>query len=441
MSESLGLVIARSSWLLASVAALPVLLLGAAVLLVRRRWVSMYTAEREARSRLESFVTDVLRGVLTVKLYRAEHRSTERVAVLSHELQRRWLVVELQFTGIGTFLNSLTPALVPLFLTVGGTLISGGTMTTTELISLYVIFNLLGYHAGVANNMASFLLNDLGQVRHINEFHQLETEGRDPMTVARGAIDVEDVTFSYDDERPILDGLTMQIAAAEKVAIVGPSGSGKSTLLALMSGMEFADSGCIRVDGQSIGAHNARALRQATAAVGQTTPLFDTDLHYNLTLGAAIPAAEIERVLRIVGLAGFVAQLPDGLDTRFGAAGFTLSGGERARLCLARTLLRKRPIMLLDEVTAQIDVANEREILRNLLQETPGVTLVSVSHRLSTVRDFERIILLDAGRVVDQGSHVELMGRSTRYRELFGRQAIDDEHAPVQRDRDESHWS
>lgn len=419
----LGLVIAGTSWVLAAVAALPLVLLGAAVLVVRRRWVAMYTAERVARTRLETLLTDLLRGVLTVKLHRAQARSTETAATLSRDLQRHWLLVELQYTGIATLLNSLTPLLVPVFLVVGGALISGGSITAGQLVSLYVIFNLLGYHAGVANSMAGFVLNDLGQVRHVNTFHELPTEGDDPTAVTAGATDVDDVSFAYGDGDPVLDGITIRIDPAAKVAVVGPSGGGKSTLLSLLAGMEVADRGEVRVDGQPIGLHNARALRQATAAIGQSTPLFDTDLRYNLTLGADIPPAEIDRVLGVVGLKSFVAQLPAGMDTRFGAAGFTVSGGERARLCLARTLLRSRPLMLLDEVTAQVDAGNETTIMTNLLHATPGVTLVSVSHRLSSVRDFPRIVLIDGGRIVDDGTHTQLMDRCARYRELFGRQS------------------
>lgn len=422
----LGLVIARTSWVLAAVAALPLLLLGAAVLVVRRRWVAMYTAERVARTRFETFLTDVLRGVLTIKLHRAQARSTETAATLSRNLQRHWLLVELQYSGIATLLNSLTPILIPLFLVVGGALISGGSLTAGQLVSLYVIFNLLGFHAGVANSMASFMLNDLGQVRHVNTFHELDTEGDDPVAVTAGTIDVDEISFAYGDGDPVLDGITLHIAPAAKIAVVGPSGGGKSTLLGLLAGMEMADHGEVRVDGQAIGLHNARALREATAAIGQSTPLFDTDLRYNLTLGADIPTADIDRVLGVVELTDFVAQLPAGMDTRFGAAGLTLSGGERARLCLARTLLRSRPLMLLDEVTAQVDAGNEATIMSNLLHHTPGVTLVSVSHRLSSVRDFPRIVLIDGGRVIDDGTHAQLMNRCPRYRELFGRQTAHD---------------
>lgn len=420
---ALGVVIARSSVWLGLISILPVLVMGMTLHLLRRQLVSIDTNERKARARLDTFLTDTLHGVLTVKLCGSEAASATHLARLSAEHQYRWFLLQIQNYSVPTLLNSFTYLVIPAFLAVGGYLIANETMTAAQLLSSYVILNIISYHTYQVNGTASYVLVDLRNMSHLTEFLAGDTDGEDTVEVVRGAVSYQDVRFSYDD-RPgaVIDGVSLTIAPGEKVAIAGASGSGKSTLLALLLGMQHPQAGTVSVDGTPIGPHNAASLRRSIATVGQTAHLFDTDVTFNLTLGSEYSAGDIERALSIVGLDGFISALPEGMATRFGAGGFAISGGEKARLCLARALLMDRPILLLDEVTAQIDVAREREILANVLHDTPGTTVIAISHRLSSVRDFARIILLDGGRIADQGTHDELLSRCHRYRELFGRQ-------------------
>ncbi len=419
----LAAIVARISWPLAAVSVLPVLLIGAGLHLVRRRWVAIFTREREARSRLETFLTDTLHGVLTVKLHAAERLHTARLAELAAEHNRRCFQSRIMFGGIAVLLSNLGQFTIPLFLSAGGFLIGQGQLSAAELVALYVIFNLLNTHLYNANFIVSYVLTDLGQMRQILDQLDGEQEGETPFPFERGRIDFRAVSFAYDDSRPIADRVSLSIAPGEKLAIVGPSGAGKSSLLALLLGLQQPQAGEVCVDGAPVGPDNAPALRRQIASVGQHPFLFDADLLFNLTLDQPRTPAQIERALRIAGLEELVAALPDGLDTRFGPGGLTLSGGEQARVCLARALLLDRPVLLLDEVTAQIDSLREEVILQALLREMPDTTVVAISHRLSSVYDFPRIALLEDQRIQADGTHQHMLETNLRYRQIFGDQA------------------
>lgn len=418
----LAVIVARVSWPLALVSVLPVLLIGVGLHLVRRRWVAIFTHEREARARLETFLTDTLHGVLTVKLYAAEQLHTARLAELATEHNRRWFQSRIMFGGIAVLLSNLGQFAIPLFLTAGGYLIGQGQLSAAELLALYVIFNLLNTHLYNANFIVSYVLTDLGQMRQILDQLAGEQEGETTFPFQQGRIEYRSVSFGYSDTRPIVEQLSLSIAPGEKLAIVGPSGAGKSSLLALLLGLQQPQSGAVYVDGTPVTQDNAATLRQQIASVGQQPFLFDADLLFNLTLGQPRTPAQIERALRIAGLEELVAALPDGFSTRFGPGGLTLSGGEQARVCLARALLLERPVLLLDEVTAQIDSLREEVILQAVLHDMPDTTVVAISHRLSSVCHFPRIVLLEQQQIQADGTHQHLLQTNLRYRQIFGEQ-------------------
>lgn len=197
---------------------------------------------------------------------------------------------------------------------------------------------------------------------------------------------------------------------------------GKSTILALLQGLYLPQQGTILVDGHPINQDNAPSLRQSIATVSQSAYLFDADLHFNLTLGQEHSAEAINQALDIVGLQGFVDALPNNINTKFGSDGFTISGGEKARLCLARALLMDCPILLLDEVTAHIDSIHEAEILQNIQEKLPNKSVIVISHRLSSVQTFPRIVFLENGAVREEGTHEKLLTTLPSYKEIFGQQ-------------------
>lgn len=189
-----------------------------------------------------------------------------------------------------------------------------------------------------------------------------------------------------------------------------------------MRGMQFPKLGYVQLDGMRVSRENSPSLREQIASVSQSAYMFDDDLLFNLTLGQERCETEIANALRIVGLEEFVESLPKGISTRFGSNDATISGGEKARVCLARALLMKRPVLLLDEVTANIDSIREEQIMENTLNAMDDKSIVVISHRLSSVRNFPRIIFLEEGQIRAEGTHQELMGSCTRYREMFGEQ-------------------
>jgi ABC-type multidrug transport system fused ATPase/permease subunit len=254
------------------------------------------------------------------------------------------------------------------------------------------------------------------------DFLDGEEEGDQAFPFKQGQIEFQGVNFAYNDGKAVLDNFSLAIQAGEKVAIVGPSGTGKSTIFTLLGGMYFPQRGQVRVDGIQVTQENAQSLRQRLASVSQDAYLFEANLKFNLTVGRERDDAEMRDALRVVGLEEFVAGLPEGMATQFGPKGFTMSGGEKTRICLARALLMDRPVLLLDEVTANIDSIREEEILDYVLNSLTNKTVVVVSHRLSSARNFPRIVFVEEGKIRGEGTHRELLAFCPRYKEMFGQQ-------------------
>jgi len=271
------------------------------------------------------------------------------------------------------------------------------------------------------------------QVMDLLGWEEERHEGRDlAIDTLRRAVEIDSVVFAYGD-RPALDGVTLTIRAGETLALVGPSGAGKTTLARLLLGHYEPAAGDIRFDGVSIRRLRYDSLRRLVTLVEQRPVLFDESLAANVRL--ARPDAteeELERALGDAQLAEFVAALPDGGRTRVGEGGEKLSEGQRQRVALARAFLRRTPVVVLDEVTAPLDAANEAAILaaiRRLREE--GRTVVLIAHRLSTVREADRIAVLDRGRAVEEGTHRELLERAGLYRRFLDLQNGDSRPAGV----------
>ncbi|MEM8616432.1 MAG: ABC transporter ATP-binding protein [Pseudomonadota bacterium] len=234
-----------------------------------------------------------------------------------------------------------------------------------------------------------------------------------------GAIHFDDVHFSYPDGTAALKGLTLTIEPGERVAFVGESGAGKSTVFNLLLRLYTIDSGHIRIGEQGLADLNSGSLRQAMALVSQDTALFDDTLSANIALGRlGASDAEIEAAATMAEAHGFISALPDGYAAPAGEMGRNLSGGQRQRIALARAILRDAPILLLDEATSALDAESEAKVQAALGKFTQGRTTLTIAHRLSTVRSADRIIVLQDGRVVEEGSHTSLMALDGTYKRL-----------------------
>jgi len=249
----------------------------------------------------------------------------------------------------------------------------------------------------------------------------LNRPGAKALTPAGGAVCFRDVYFAYHaDASDTLSGVTMDIPAGKKIALVGPSGAGKTTIFNLLLRFYEADGGTIAVDGQEIKSVTLQSLRAAIGVVTQEAVLFDESIAANIALGK--PGAllgEIKAAARNAAAHDFIEAMPEGYDTKVGEGGLKLSGGQRQRVAIARAMLRNAPILLLDEATSALDAESERQVQESLSRLMKGRTTIVIAHRLSTVVDADRIYVLEKGRVVQSGSHAELLAADGLYANLY----------------------
>lgn len=244
-----------------------------------------------------------------------------------------------------------------------------------------------------------------------------------PLAVGAGEVRFEDVHFGYASDRAILKGISFTVPPGRTVAIVGPSGAGKSTVSRLLFRFYEPTSGRITIDGQDIGDVQQASLRAALGMVPQDTVLFNDTIGYNIRYGRwDASEAEVQEAAQFAQIDRFIAQLPDGYDTSVGERGLKLSGGEKQRVAIARTILKGPPILILDEATSALDSFTEREIQDALDRVVRGRTTIVIAHRLSTVIGADEILVLDAGHIVERGSHDDLLGHGGVYAAMWDRQ-------------------
>jgi ATP-binding cassette subfamily B protein len=251
-----------------------------------------------------------------------------------------------------------------------------------------------------------------------------------PLIVSEGRVKFDNVRFGYEPERPILKGVSFLVPGGKTLAIVGPSGAGKSTIARLLFRFYDVTGGSISIDGQDIGRVQQRTLRANIGIVPQDTVLFNDTIGYNIAYGrAGATQVEVEAAAQGAAIHGFIARLPDGYGAQVGERGLKLSGGEKQRVAIARTLLKDPPVLILDEATSALDSRTESEIQRTLGDVSERRTTIVIAHRLSTIVDADEIIVLDNGRVAERGTHASLLQHGGLYAEMWMRQAAEAEMA------------
>jgi ATP-binding cassette, subfamily B, bacterial len=305
-----------------------------------------------------------------------------------------------------------------------------GEMTLGQLTAFTLYLSILVWPLRTLGQRVQTLQQAIAAATRITEVLESQpavVEARDPKPLPRGrALDVrfEDVTFGYERGRPVLDGFTLDIPSGTSVALVGGTGSGKTTAAALLARFYDPQFGRVLVDGIDVRELRVEDLRHAVGLVFEDTFLFSDTVGANI--GFARPDASPEEIGEAAQLAGaheFVAGLPEGYDTVLGERGFSLSGGQRQRLAIARAILADPAVLILDDATSAIDASKEHEIRAALSTVMEGRTTLVIAHRAATIALADRVVVLEAGSVAEEGTHAELLRRSTRYRQLLALEA------------------
>ena len=294
-------------------------------------------------------------------------------------------------------------------------------MINAIMIQLYMPLNFMGM---VYREIKQGLVDLETMFALLEESPEVQDKpGAKPLVVERGTIRFENVTFAYDRERPILRDVSFVVPAGKMVAIVGPSGAGKSTISRILFRFYDIQSGRVTIDGQDIRDVTQASLRAAIGVVPQDTVLFNDTIFYNIRYGRADASEkEIHEAARLAQIGDFIRTLPLGFDTMVGERGLKLSGGEKQRVAIARTILKGPPILMLDEATSALDSHTEREIQDALDRVAEDRTTLVIAHRLSTIVHADNIVVLESGRLVEQGTHAELIAKGGLYASLWSRQ-------------------
>ena len=371
---------------------------------------------------------DSLLNYETVKYFGAEtreaqryDRSMERYEQASVKTYTSLAVLNTGQAVIFTFGLTATMLMCAIGVRQGRNTVGDFVLINAMMIQLYQPLNFMGM---VYREIKQAII-DIEKMFNVLEQRPdiKDVPGAKPLVVTAGSLRFDDVRFAYEPDRPILKGLSFEVPAGKTVAIVGPSGAGKSTISRLLFRLYDVSSGTISIDGQDVRSVTQASLRAAIGMVPQDTVLFNDTIRYNIRYGRwDATDAEVERAAQLAQIDGFIRMSPKGYETQVGERGLKLSGGEKQRVAIARTVLKTPPILVLDEATSALDSHTEHEIQEALDRVSRNRTSLVIAHRLSTIVSADEIIVLDQGLIVERGTHGELLAKGGLYASMWNRQ-------------------
>ena len=369
-----------------------------------------------------------LGGIRIVKAYTAEKREARSFARGAHRLFRNIAKSITGVSAVSSFASVVIGAIAVVMIIIGGNAIEAGTMTLGDFL-MYISFTfLLAMPVIELTSIGTQITEALAGLDRIREVMSMTTEDEEdrrktPLPSVKGVIDFEDVEFEYDKGVPVLKGVSFHSDAGTTTALVGSSGSGKSTILALVLNFVKPTAGIVRIDGKDLQTVRLRDYRRHLGVVLQDNFLFDGTILENIRF--ANPESsfeEIKEVCRIANADEFIEKFPDGYNTVVGERGVKLSGGQRQRIAIARALLANPRILILDEATSSLDSESEALIQQGLSRLREGRTTFVIAHRLSTIRSADQILVVEAGEILERGTHSELLAMDGRYKQLYDKQ-------------------
>ena len=388
----------------------------------RRR---MNETDQQANTR----AIDSLLNFETVKYFGNEKHEARRYDASLGRYERAWTQSEISLNGLNGGQQFLIACSLTIIMVMAAYGVVGGRMTVgdfvlvnTYMIQLFIPLNFLGF---VYREMKQGLTDMEAMFKLLREEREVaDAPGAPALQAGPGALAFEDVRFAYRPDRQILKGVSFEVPAGKMLAVVGPTGAGKSTLSRLLFRFYDVTGGRITVDGADITQVTQDSLRQAIGVVPQDTVLFNDTIRYNIGYGRPDATEdEIIEAARLAQVHDFVLRMPDGYDTMVGERGLKLSGGEKQRVAIARTILKNPRILILDEATSALDTRTEQEIQQALRLVAANRTTLVIAHRLSTVVDADEILVLQEGEVTERGTHTQLIAQGGLYAQLWQRQS------------------
>jgi ABC-type multidrug transport system fused ATPase/permease subunit len=362
-------------------------------------------------------------GALTVKSLGREDYVSDRFRLVSDTVRDRLITVNSTWASYQSVIRVLPQVMIISLLVVGATRVDTGAVTAGELVTVAYLVSLLAFPIQLIGFVLWDLAGSLAGWRRVQDVFDADDHVAYGDAMARTAagparVQGETVGFSYDGSGQVLDDLNVHLTAGTTLAVVGPTASGKSTLSLLLARLWDPDSGAFRLDGADLRSFSLSELPKEVSYVAQDAFLFDDTVAGNITLGEPFSETELRGAARLAGAEGFISELSDGYETQLGERGTTLSGGQRQRIALARALIRKPRLLILDDATSAVDPSVEAEILRSLKGATLPSTIVVVAYRPASIRLADEVVYVDERRVLAQGLHDDLLETTPGYARL-----------------------